>query len=135
MFETRQAAGSALGLLVLRLAVGGMMITHGWPKFQRLMETPDKFADPFGVGPEVSLALAVFAELICAGLIVVGWLTRWAAVPLLVTMLTAAFIIHGDDPFGKKELALLYGAGALTLLLTGGGRLGIDGWWANRKAG
>lgn len=133
MFEDKQAAGHALGLLVLRLAIGGMMLTHGLPKFQKLMDTPDQFADPFGVGPEVSLALAVFAEVICAGLLVLGAMTRLAAVPFLITMVTAAFIIHGDDPFAKKEMALLYASGALTLLLTGAGRLSVDGWWANRK--
>lgn len=130
-----QDKATSAGLLILRLAVGGMMLTHGIPKFQRLMDTPDQFADPFGVGPEISLALAVFAEVICAGLIVVGGLTRLAAVPLFITMVTAAFIIHGADPFAKKEMALLYGSGALALICAGGGRFGIDGWLAARKAG
>lgn len=119
-------AAQAAGLLILRVAVGGMMLTHGWPKLGRLLQTPDRFADPLGLGPEVSLGLAVFGELICAALIVCGAATRLAAVPLLVTMLVAAFVVHGDDPFAKKEMALLYGAGALTLVLTGPGRFSID---------
>lgn len=127
--DTRTSAG----LLVLRLAVGGMMLTHGLPKLQKLMTTPDKFADPFGVGPELSLALAVFAEVVCAGLLVAGAFTRLAAIPFFITMVTAAFVIHGADPFAKKELALLYGSGALTLLLAGAGRFSVDGWLASRK--
>jgi putative oxidoreductase len=136
MFQTRTEAANAAGLLTLRVAVGGMMLTHGWTKLVRLAQTPDQFADPLGLGPEISLGLAVFAEVICAALIVFGAATRVAAVPLLITMMVAAFVVHGADPFGKKELALLYGAGALTLMLTGGGRLSIDALigWRRRQA-
>ena len=59
------------------------------------------------------------------------------AFPLMITMVVAAFVVHGADPFGKKELALLYGAGALTLMLTGAGRLSIDalvGWRRRRSS-
>lgn len=124
-----------LGLLVLRLAVGGFMaFSHGWSKFLKLMDDPQAFVDPFGLGPEISLGLVVFAETICAGLIVVGAATRWAAFPLLFAMGVAAFVVHGSDPFSGKELALLYAAGALTLMLTGAGRYSVDAWWAARKA-
>ena len=126
ILHIKKQAAEAAGLLILRLAVGGMMLTHGWPKLQRLLQTPDQFADPLGLGPELSLGLAVLAEVVCAVLIVFGVATRLAAVPLLATMLVAAFIVHGADPFGKKELALLYGAGTLTLMLTGAGRLSVD---------
>ena len=121
-----------LGLLVLRLAVGGMMLTHGWPKMQRLLATPDKFLDPIGLGPEVTLTLAVFSEVVCAVLIMLGAATRLAAMPLLITMLVAAFVTHADDPFNKMELALLYGAGSMTLVLTGAGKYSVDGWWRGR---
>ena len=56
--------------LLIRLGAGGMMLTHGIPKIGRLFgEGPVKFADPFGLGPEISLVLAIFAEVICAGLV------------------------------------------------------------------
>lgn len=130
-----QKLGESAGLLVLRFAVGGMMLTHGWPKLERLLETPEKFADPFGLGPEISLALAVFAELVCAALIVIGAGTRFAAAPLLFTMLVAAFMIHGDDPFKKQELALLYGAGSLALMLTGAGQFSVDAFIKRVRSG
>jgi len=135
MSEKRNELGAALGLLVLRLGVGGMMLTHGWPKLQRLLETPEKFADPLGLGPEVSLALTVFAELVCAGLIVLGAWTRLASVPLFITMVVAVLVVHGDDPFKKQELALLYGAGSFALMCVGAGRFSIDAWLTSRKEG
>ena len=92
-----------LGLLAVRLLAGGMMLTHGIPKIDRLFgEGPVKFADPFGLGPEISLVLVIFAEVACSILVMVGFKTRLATIPLLITMLVAAFYIHGADPFGEK---------------------------------
>jgi putative oxidoreductase len=38
----------------------------------------------------------------------------------------AAFVIHGGDPWKKKEFALLYAVPFLTLILTGGGRYSLE---------
>ena len=103
------------------------MLTHGIPKIGRLLgEGPVKFANPFGLGPEISLIMAIFAEVICAVLIMVGFKTRLASIPLIITMLTAAFYAHWDDPFGKKELPLLYICVFLGILVFGAGRFAID---------
>lgn len=117
-----------LGLLLVRLLTGGMMLTHGIPKIGRLLgDGPVRFADPFGLGPEISLSIAIFAEVICSALIILGFKTRWATIPLMITMLVAAFYAHWNDPFGKKELPLLYFAAFLGLLLSGGGKFSLDG--------
>lgn len=116
-----------LALLVIRLGAGGMILTHGIPKIGRLLrEGPVKFADPFGLGPEISLGLAIFAEVICAGLIILGFKTRLATIPLMGTMLTAAFYAHWNDPFGKKELPLLFFLVFLSILILGGGKYALD---------
>lgn len=113
--------------LLIRLGAGGMMLTHGIPKIGRLVgEGPVKFADPFGLGPEISLVLAIFAEVICAGLIILGFKTRLATIPLMLTMLTAAFYAHWNDPFGKKELPLLFFLVFLSILIMGGGKYALD---------
>jgi putative oxidoreductase len=57
---------------------------------------------------------------------VLGVATRFAAVPLAVTMLVAAFAIHADDPWAKKELALLYAVPFVTLVFTGAGKFSVD---------
>lgn len=118
----------SLGLLLLRLAFGGMMIFgHGWPKLIKLLnESPVKFGDPIGVGPGASLALAVFAEVVCSLLIMLGLFTRWATIPLIITMFVAAFFVHIDDPFAKMEKALLYLVPYIYLFLVGGGIYALD---------
>ena len=116
-----------LALLILRLAGGGFMLTHGFPKLQRILEGNWKFADPIGLGPEISLVLVVFAEFICAIMLLVGFKARFASIFLMFTMLVAAFIQHGDDPWGKKEFPLLYFAIFLAVFLMGSGNHSLDG--------
>jgi putative oxidoreductase len=122
------------GLLAVRLLSGGMMLTHGIPKFDRLFgEGPVKFADPFGLGPEISLGLVLFAEVGCSLLVMLGFKTRWATFPLLFTMLMAAFYAHGSDPFSDKELSLTFFTLFLSILISGGGRLSVDQAIGSRK--
>jgi putative oxidoreductase len=116
-----------LGLLLVRLLSGGMMLTHGLPKFDRLFgEGPVKFADPFGLGPEISLVLVIFAEVACSIFVMIGFKTRWATIPLMITMLVAAFYAHADDPFGDKELPLLFFTVFLSILISGPGRYSVN---------
>lgn len=117
-----------VGLLVLRLVFGGAMIYgHGWGKLMRLFgDDPIKFADPFGLGPEISLGLVVFAEVLCSILIILGLFTRYATIPLMITMLVAVLSVHIDDPFGKMEKGWMYFAVYLGLFLMGAGWYSLD---------
>lgn len=114
-------------LLILRIAVAGMMLTHGIPKLQNILAGNWEFGDPIGLGAELSLGLTVFAEVGCSLLILIGLFTRFATLPLLFTMLVAFFIVHGADEFGKKELPLLYALVYATLFFTGPGKYSADG--------
>jgi putative oxidoreductase len=114
-------------LLLLRIGSGSFLLTHGIPKFKRLLEGGEiKFSDPIGLGPEVSLVLAVFAEVICTSLIILGLGTRVAAFIGIGFMSIIALIVHGPDPFGRKELPLMYLMIFLVLLVFGGGKYSID---------
>lgn len=115
-----------VGTLILRLIGGGMMLSHGIPKLMKLLSGNFQFADPIGLGPEISLILTVFAEFLCALLILVGFGTRLAAIPLMITMLVAAFIVHGADPWGKKEFALIYFFVYAAIFYLGSGNYSVD---------
>jgi putative oxidoreductase len=115
------------GLLATRLGTGLLMaFGHGWGKLVAYGERAAQFADPLGVGSPLSLALVVFAEFFCALALAVGLLTRAVVIPLIVTMLVAAFVIHGDDPFSQQEKALLFLVPLVTILITGPGRYSLD---------
>ena len=111
-----------LGLLLLRVGFSALLLTHGIPKFMKLFSGGEiQFADPIGIGATATLVLAVFAEVICAVLVLIGFRVRLTSIPIIITMLVAVLIVHGDDPFGKKEFPLLYliGFTAIALLVAG----------------
>lgn len=113
--------------LILRLCIAAFMITHGYPKLMKLLAGGEiKFADIFGLGATVSLALAVFSEFFCSIFIALGLGTRLASVPLIFTMLVAAFVAHGGDPFKKKEMALMYLLVYIVLFVIGSGKFSLD---------
>ena len=85
-----------------------------------------EFPDPIGVGPVISLILTLIGEVICPVLILIGVKTRLAAIPALLTMLVAAFIVHASDPFQKKELAIIFALGFLVIMIGGTGKFAID---------
>lgn len=117
---------SHVALLIFRVAVGGMMLTHGLPKAVRVFTGEWRFSDPIGLGPELSLFLAAFAEAGCAMLIILGLWTRLASIPLIITMAVAAFIRHAPDPFSTKEKALLFLVSFLLLAFLGSGKYSLD---------
>ncbi|MEQ1833772.1 MAG: DoxX family protein [Candidatus Eisenbacteria bacterium] len=125
-----------IGLLLLRVAASSLMLTHGIPKLQKLMAGGDiKFFDFLGLGPMPSLALAVFGEAIAPILVMLGLFTRFAAFPPAFTMAVAAVMVHGADPLGEKELALLYLLPFVTLMFTGPGRWSLDSLRTRRTGG
>ena len=130
-------ASSDLGLLVLRLWIGlSMLLLHGWGKAVNFSAMADKLPDPLGVGHRPSFALVVFAEVVCAALLAVGLFTRLAALILAIELGVAFALVHKfalSGP-GSGELAFLYFAGAVTVLLAGGGRFSFDATTSSGKA-
>lgn len=123
-----------LSLLILRIAGGALMLTHGIGKMESLFGTdPIQFPDPIGLGATTSLALAVFAEVVCAALLILGLATRFAAIPLLITMLVAVFVVHIADPFANQELPLLYATIYVVILIAGAGKFSIDNMVFNKQ--
>ena len=138
--ESLAESALSLGLLLLRVFIGGFMLTaHGWGKLMSYPEKYTQFPDPLGLGSPLSMTLAVGAEVFCAAALILGLAMRLAAVPLIITMLVAAFVVHGDDPWQKKEFALLYLIPFVVLAFTGPGRYSLDAllarWALNEEEG
>lgn len=114
-------------LLILRIGVAALMLTHGLPKLQMLLAGGEiQFPGVMGLSPAISLSLAVFAEVIASLFLLFGLATRLAAIPLIITMMVAVFIIHASDPFAVKEMGLLYIFLYLPLLILGSGKYSLD---------
>lgn len=117
-----------LALLILRVGFGSLILTHGIPKIN-MLSNPSDFGDPIGIGATLSLILALIGEVVAPILIIIGFKTKWAAIPTLMTMAVAAFIVHSQDNFSIKEMALLYLIAFIVIFLAGPGKYAID----NRK--
>ena len=115
-----------VGLALLRILPSIFLLTHGIPKFQKLISGNFEFGDPIGIGATPSLFLAAIGEFLCPILLILGYKTRLVAIPPAIVMLVAAFVVHSADPFGVKEKALLYLSFLIVIILLGPGRYSID---------
>lgn len=118
-------------LLVARLALGAVMIAHGWQKLDQggLGGTADGFA---AMGIPLAPAAAAFAIAIEIGggvLVLLGALTPVVGVLWALNMAGAGWFVHRDAFFaaeGGYELVLVLGVLGLVLASTGSGRLSLD---------
>ena len=94
--------------------------------FQRFKSHRKTIENPLHLGALISLILTLIGEVIAPIFLIIGFKTNWAAIPAFITMLVAAFIVHEDDPFSRKEKASLYALIFLVLSFTGAGKYSLD---------
>ncbi len=130
------ATPDSLAPTILRLtlavvfAVHGGQKTVGWMGGHGWSETLQQWTSPEGMNFSYPLAmLGILAEALGALGLLVGLLTRLAAVGICCTMLTAIFTVHRSGGFlapkGYEYPFTLAGV-ALALMFCGGGRWSID---------
>jgi len=121
-----------IGLLILRLSIGGLMLFHGYHK---LIHGIDGLVGMFSSkGFPGGIAYAVFlGELLAPILIIVGYRTKLASLFVVATMLVAMFVVHADDllKIGDHgewgvELIGLYLFGAMSIFFLGAGKFAVS---------
>lgn len=116
-----------IGKLILRVTFSVLIIwLHGFPKIQNLMTDEPQFPSIFGMGVVISLILAIIAETVFPFLVIIGYKTRLATIPIIITMLVAAFVYHAQDPMSVKEKPLLFLFGFIAVAFLGAGKYSID---------
>ena len=120
---------ASAGLLLLRLAIGVMMIHHG----QEKLADPQQFADTYVASLHLPFPLffayaAGISELIGSWLLIFGVFAPLGALAITGTMLVAAYqhILTGGFNIYVLELVALYLGGSISLLLIGPGLFSID---------
>lgn len=87
--------------LALRLYLAPVLMQAGYNKLSHFSDSAAWFGNPdWGLGlpfPELMVSLAFGTELIGGGLLILGLATRLISIPLMVTMLVAAFAVHWDN--------------------------------------
>jgi putative oxidoreductase len=127
-----------LALLLLRVWLGAsLLLLHGWAKLSTFQKMSGNFSDPLGIGSQASLSLAVFGEVFCAFFLIIGFFARTAALGCAITMGVAFFMVHEAALKGGRsgELAFIYLAGFLAILIAGPGRFAVAGSGRGKSAG
>jgi putative oxidoreductase len=131
---TTSAFWDDLGKLILRLAVGGMMLLHGIGKIKGGVGGIGDMLAAKGL-PELMAYGAYVGEVLAPVLIIVGFFTRPAALLLVINMVTAIVLAHSADILKLDpqsggwviELQMFYLLGALALMFLGAGRFSLSG--------
>ncbi|MCW3789438.1 DoxX family protein [Plebeiibacterium sediminum] len=128
LLEINQSATNIyVALLVLRVVIGVLMLKHGIPKIKKLLSPePIHFFKTFGLSERNSLVVAAFVEVFFSTLLILGLGTRVAVLPLLGTMVIAAFYTLKSEPYDKKELPILFMLIYITILVSGSGMFSLD---------
>ena len=109
LLSTKYSAGAfSAAMLILRLAVGILMMMHGYDKLIHFGELQHKFMNFLGM------------------FLILGLFTRLAAIPLIIATCVMVFKAHNGDVFGDGETAALYLTAYLVLLFVGPGRVSVD---------
>ncbi|NKS73859.1 DoxX family membrane protein [Rhodococcus hoagii] len=145
--STEQRRGTLdVGLFVLRLAVGGTLLAHGLQKLTGWWNGPGLGGyrdDLVTAGFDHARALAVagaVGEVAGGALLILGLLTPFAGAAVLAVMINAWCLkqsaLPGLEYFAPDgvEYETLLGAAAAAIVLTGPGRIALDGRrkWATR---
>jgi putative oxidoreductase len=128
LLSTKYSSGAFnFGMLVLRVTLGALLISHGYAKLIRFGTLKNSFMNFAGIGSTTSLALITFAELGCGMLIVIGMFTRFASIPIIIGMSVVVFLASHGEIFGSGERGMIYLASAITILFCGPGKISVDG--------
>lgn len=119
----------SLGFLLLRIALGTMLIHHGYEKLENIENFADAFVRPLHLPfPIVSSYFAAFAEVVGSWMVICGLGTRLGALAILGTISFAiyhALVTSGFNIY-LLELLVLYWGGAACIVLSGPGNFSID---------
>ena len=121
---------SFLGPTLARLTLGVVFVGTGWGKLHSLDKVTEFFAELGIPAPGFNAVLASTAELVCGALLLVGFLTRLAAIPLIATMAVAILTAKRDALHGISDLLGFeegtYIVLALWIVVAGPGPFSLD---------
>jgi uncharacterized membrane protein YphA (DoxX/SURF4 family) len=156
MLERLVSTAAPASTLLVRLIVGPVFLSEGIQKFLYPDENGiGRFAKIGIPSPELTAPFVGVVEIICGTLIIIGLLTRLAAIPLIANMLVAilstkipillgygfwGFSLRNVPYYGfwgmahetRTDWSMLLGS--IFLLIVGAGTLSIDAMLARRRA-
>lgn len=121
-----ESKSQALGLLFLRVSASLFLLwVHGLPKLLHYSQQLTLIEDPFHLGTNVTLCLAIGAEVVCPLLIIAGVWVRLACLPILAVLLVALLVVHPEWSLFEGQFGWLLLILFSSILIAGPGRLAL----------
>ncbi|MCF5547491.1 DoxX family protein [Pseudomonas salomonii] len=121
-----ESKSQALGLLFLRVSASLFLLwVHGLPKLIHYSQQLTLIEDPFHLGANVTLCLAIGAEVVCPLLIIAGVWVRLACLPILAVLLVALLVVHPEWSLFEGQFGWLLLILFSSILIAGPGRLAL----------
>ena len=113
-------------LLFLRVSGSLLLLQlHGMPKVLQFSQELQRIEDPLGLGAGLTLCLAIFAEVLCPLLILLGLFTRLACLPILLLLLVSLLLVHPQWSLAEGQFGWLLLIIFTTLAISGPGALAL----------
>ena len=126
LLSTKYSSGAFnTAMLFLRLVAGVLMLQHGYEKLTHFDTTAHDMINFMGIGQKASTVLVIFAEFFCSLFLIIGLFTRFACIPLIITMVVAMWKVHHNDYLHEEDISL-YIIAYVTILLVGPGKISVD---------
>jgi putative oxidoreductase len=123
--------------LLARLTLGQAFVESGWGKVHNLETVAEYFTELGIPAPAFQATFVSFVELICGSLVLLGFATRLAALPLIGTMVVALITAKASEISGLSDLIgtieFCYAVLLAWLALAGAGAISIDHAIARRS--
>lgn len=125
--------------LLVRVTVGVLFVSTGWKAVHSLDDVTAFFSELGIPLASANAVLVSFGELICGLLLVVGFASRLAAVPLVIFMIVALATAKAPKIHGLTDLLMQAELGYVVMLvgiaIVGAGSISVDGWRARARHG
>jgi putative oxidoreductase len=137
LIDAVQRNGAPIVDLLIRLALfrvffwSGLVKIHDWPGTVQLFQF--EYMVPV-LPPNVAAVLAAACELGASSLILIGLLSRVAAIPLLLMSMVIQFVLGATNPAYNDLEHYLWMVLLLSIIVRGPGILSVDAWLRRHMA-
>ncbi|ESU18970.1 DoxX family protein [Flavobacterium cauense R2A-7] len=123
-----------IALLVFRISLSvELMVAHGLKKLGIGVAAAEQVPNPLHLPEAFNSLFANAANLFFPVLVIFGFFTRIAVLPILAVTLTGYFVLHWNDSLLIKDTPYMYSLCYLLLFILGSGRYSLD-YFINQKA-
>lgn len=112
-----------VGMLLFRVALSiEIIVVHGLKKIGVGVAIAEQVPNPLALPESLNSSFAIAANLFFPILVLFGFLTRLAVIPILAVTVTGYLVLHWNDAALVKDTPFMYSIAYLLIMLLGPGK-------------